>query len=633
MGICQASENLEQNTETHIENNKTQNKTQSHKTEQTRRQTNRTKEAEEIAKTQAIIKEKERRLTEQEVTIEETNQMVDRLNDKLLALHDKYERLENQHNTVQLINDNLENELIDAREQVYKEQQLKEQQSYKLAVAQDEINKIETEKAELHNKLMELSVINNQKSEIERNGMYSISDTLYKVQGDTVSKLKYNKQSKKSVVFVNKINNLFYYDVEGGHKAEQKVVKIRDILTSNYSIEKELNKPWFLMIGEKRSILFVTDSDSTRDKWVDFVTKSLKTRSISNASIGSNGSSNMSLSININGLINDGVNYNNNNNNYNKYEEERSHSKSTTFGLAQSPINIVTSPKNSNLKIMREEEFESNPLKFNYPSKIKNCTICNDGHTVQVNIDNDYGNQSCSLCVNGEEYELKRFNFHTPSEHTIDGKQYEMEMHLIHINENDEIAVLAFIFTTGNKYLNKPELSFTSSRSHLVLSTNKNDNNNNPYINKLKTMHESDEEDTDDFDTDIDDIDDEKENDFLDQFFDQLPREKTKKNILLKNEITFDYLFETSSNNFIKSIKTNEINIDMEIFEYMGSLTTPPFTEGVQWLISKKTHFIHYKQLEKLMKCYNNENNARPIQGYFGRTISLRSKSSLSSNR
>ncbi len=226
-------------------------------------------------------------------------------------------------------------------------------------VAQDGINKISVEKEELNNKLMEISVINAQKEEIERNKMYSIQDIFNKVQGDSVSKLKYNKQSKKHIVFVNKINHLFYYDISGNNKSDQKVVKIRDILTNNYYIEKEINKPWFLIIGEKRSVLLVTENDSIRDKWVDFISSSIKNKDNDN-------NNTFNLSVNTTNLLNE-------------YDEE-SISKSPitpTFGLAQSPINIITSPKNSNTKIMREGEVESNPLKFNYPQKIKYCTISN----------------------------------------------------------------------------------------------------------------------------------------------------------------------------------------------------------------------------------------------------------------
>merc|ERR1712083_139619 len=120
-----------------------------------------------------------------------------------------------------------------------------------------------------------------------------------------------------------------------------------------------------------------------------------------------------------------------------------------------------------------------------------------------------------------------------------------------------------------------------------------------------------------------------KGNDFLDQFFDQLPSKKTETDIRLERDISFDYLFETSSNNFVKNVKTNEVDIDMEIYTYKGSLTTPPYTEGVNWMVSKTTHFINNKQLKKLSACWNHENNARPCQDYCGRQVKLRNKSSL----
>merc|ERR1712173_571758 len=91
-------------------------------------------------------------------------------------------------------------------------------------------------------------------------------------------------------------------------------------------------------------------------------------------------------------------------------------------------------------------------------------------------------------------------------------------------------------------------------------------------------------------------------NDFLAQFFDQLPSKKTDKDIPLKKPLSFDYLFETSSTEFTKNLKTNEIDINMELFEYDGGLTTPPFSEG---------------------------DNNRVCQDYCGRIVKLRSNSSM----
>lgn len=37
-----------------------------------------------------------------------------------------------------------------------------------------------------------------------------------------------------------------------------------------------------------------------------------------------------------------------------------------------------------------------------------------------------------STTVDGKVFELKQFHFHTPSEHTIDGEYFPLEMHLVH---------------------------------------------------------------------------------------------------------------------------------------------------------------------------------------------------------
>merc|ERR1712156_385248 len=180
----------------------------------------------------------------------------------------------------------------------------------------------------------------------------------------------------------------------------------------------------------------------------------------------------------------------------------------------------------------------------------------------------------------------------------------------------------------GKQRYHKATLKLSKSRAHLEMMAAKS--------GKKGRRHYSDEE-SDDQETDDEfegDSDDQKnnlknDNDFLAQFWSQLPPKQTSQDIPLKRDMSFDYLFETCSNEFVKDLDTKSVNIDMEIFEYMGSLTTPPYTEGVQWLVSKKTHFINRQQLKKLSACWGNMNNARDVQDYCGRTVKLRSKSSL----
>jgi carbonic anhydrase len=182
-----------------------------------------------------------------------------------------------------------------------------------------------------------------------------------------------------------------------------------------------------------------------------------------------------------------------------------------------------------------------------------------------------------------------QFHFHTPSEHLIDGKPYEMEMHLVHVNDDGQIAVLGFIFTV------------------------------NPTLKEIDVSDGVQRE-----------VADDSPNEFLNQFWSQLPFEKTTEDIPLNNPLNFQCLFEKSTTKTIdRSTRSDKQEIDMQIYEYMGSLTTPPYTEGVQWLVSKKVHMFNAQQLADLSSCWNNKNNARDVQEYCGRTVLIRQSSNV----
>lgn len=54
-------------------------------------------------------------------------------------------------------------------------------------------------------------------------------------------------------------------------------------------------------------------------------------------------------------------------------------------------------------------------------------------------------------------------------------------------------------------------------------------------------------------------------------------------------------------------------------FTYMGSLTTPPCSEGVLWLVLKQPIQVSADQVAIFSRLYRN--NARPIQSASGRLI------------
>merc|ERR1712045_727905 len=174
-------------------------------------------------------------------------------------------------------------------------------------------------------------------------------------------------------------------------------------------------------------------------------------------------------------------------------------------------------------------------------------------------------------------------------------------------NEQKEIAVLSFIFSSKIEKENV-KLQLTKNKTHLILGDE--DEESDDMETDAECDQDEDPENEDEEETDDDEEEEEPEqidhegNDFLAQFWDQLPLKKTKEDVVLSKALSFEYLLKTSSDNFVKNVKTNEVDVDLELFEYKGSLKIPPYTEGVQWMISKKVHYVGNKQLTKLKKIW-----------------------------
>jgi carbonic anhydrase len=193
-------------------------------------------------------------------------------------------------------------------------------------------------------------------------------------------------------------------------------------------------------------------------------------------------------------------------------------------GNRQSPIDI-----RDGMKVDLEQiAFDYRPSGF---------SVTDNGHTVQVAV--GPGNY---LSVAGRTYELQQFHFHRPAEERVNGKGFEMVVHLVHKDVEGRLAVLALLLERG-----KPQPAIQTVWNNLPLE-------------KGDTATPSVVLDPNDL----------------------LPQRR-------------DY------------------------YTFMGSLTTPPCTEGVLWLVMKEPVQASPAQMALFSRLY--PFNARPIQASAGRMI------------
>merc|ERR1719471_104990 len=196
--------------------------------------------------------------------IDKAKQIIDTANTKIIALHSQYVALKSE-------NDDLEQQIIDLRQEQKEKEEIGADYKDKLVAQSETISKWKQKIDELSQEIMSIHAQRREYEQSYKDNLLSITDTLDKIHGDNVSKLKYNKISQKVVIFTAKINHLFYYDENG-----PKFFVVKDVSTNNHQIQSNMKRPWFLLIGKKRSVLFAAPSISIRDKWVDFIRTSLE---------------------------------------------------------------------------------------------------------------------------------------------------------------------------------------------------------------------------------------------------------------------------------------------------------------------------------------------------------------------
>lgn len=106
-------------------------------------------------------------------------------------------------------------------------------------------------------------------------------------------------------------------------------------------------------------------------------------------------------------------------------------------GNEQSPINIEIS------KVQPNQALED--IKISYEPTL--FTLKNNGHTIQASTTEPTN----TMIVEGTEYKLAQFHFHQPSEHQFNGKNFDMELHLVHQDKDNKLAVLGLMIKEGRE--------------------------------------------------------------------------------------------------------------------------------------------------------------------------------------
>jgi carbonic anhydrase len=175
------------------------------------------------------------------------------------------------------------------------------------------------------------------------------------------------------------------------------------------------------------------------------------------------------------------------------------------------------------------------PVQFDY--RAGGFSVIDNGHTVQVNV--EPGN---SIIARGERYDLVQFHFHRPSEERIDGRIFDMVVHLVHRDAEGRLAVVAVLLERGSAQ---------------------------PIVQTV---------------------------------WNNLPLEKHEE-AQARAVLDLNHLLPP----------------DRGYYTYMGSLTTPPCTEGVLWMVMRQPVAVSLEQIEIFTRLY--PMNARPVQQAAGRMI------------
>lgn len=183
---------------------------------------------------------------------------------------------------------------------------------------------------------------------------------------------------------------------------------------------------------------------------------------------------------------------------------------------------------------------------LNYSYRPTEAYIVNRGHDIMIRFEVGAG----SLSINGTAYYLRQLHWHSPTEHAVNGRRYDMELHMVHESAKNKAAVIGVLYKIGSK---------------------------DPFLHKLEP--------------------------FIKKIADSKDREE-KVGVV---------------------DPMGAIGMAGAYYRYMGSLTTPPCTEGVIWTIVDGVRPVSGYQLKLLREAVHDDmkDNARPLQEVNNRDIGI----------
>ncbi|XP_016902846.2 alpha carbonic anhydrase 7-like [Cucumis melo] len=122
-------------------------------------------------------------------------------------------------------------------------------------------------------------------------------------------------------------------------------------------------------------------------------------------------------------------------------------------GLMQSPIDLL----HERVEVISH----LGDLQINYKSS--NATLKNRGHDMMMKWVDGGGYTE----MNGTQYKLKQCHWHSPSEHTIDGKNFDLEAHLVHESSNGMVSVIGILYQIG-----EPDYFLSTIKEDLEVASN-----------------------------------------------------------------------------------------------------------------------------------------------------------------